>query len=197
MMLAGEEIFLLVGTMVALSLILIAQRWRFHLLHMSVCAIVLGSIGLLLGARLDFGQFGLAVIADWCGTQQPFSFAAVVNKVTLAPWTSVGMLIGCNVGMALSTRFPEQPVETRSALLLRYVACSAGMILGMLLAEPLLRGSGEDIAGVPASIRMFVTMILGMTAGMWGGLWLAEWALDQRARWAVHAASRHASPLRN
>jgi hypothetical protein len=197
MMSAGEEAFLLFGTMVVLLLCLIAHRWRFHFLHMSVCAIVLGSIGMLLGARVDFGQFGLAIIADWCGEQQPISLAAVRNQVASAPWTCVGMLAGCNLGMALSTQSLEQAAETRSTVLLRFAACSVGMILGMLMAEPLLPGSGDGIAGVPAPIRMFLIMILGMTAGMWGGWWLAELALNQRTRWAAHAASRHAPPLRN
>jgi hypothetical protein len=194
---AGEQAFLLLGAMVVLSLCLIAHRWRFHFLHMSVCAILLGSIGMLIGARLDFGQFGLAIIADWCGTQQPVSLAAIGNQVALAPWTCVGMLAGCNLGMALSTHSLEQAAETRSTHLLRFVACSTGMILGMLLAEPLLPGSDDGIPGVPAPIRMFLVMILGMTAGMWGGWWLAVLALHQRTRWAAHAASRHASPLRN
>lgn len=197
MMSAGEEAFLLAGTMVVLTLCLIAHRWRFHFLHMSVCAIVLGSIGMLLGARVDFGQFGLAIIADWCSVQQPASLAVIRNQVALAPWTCVGMLAGCNLGMMLSTRSLEQAAETRSTLLLRFAACSAGMILGMLLAEPLLPGSDDDITGMPAPIRMFLIMILGMTAGMWGGWWLAEWALNQRTRWATHAAARHAPPLRN
>ena len=197
MMLAGEEAFLLFGTLVVLALCLIAHRWRFHFLHMSVCAIVLGSIGMLLGARVDFGQFGLAIIADWCSVQQPVSFAAVRNQVALAPWTCVGMLVGCNLGMALSTQSLQQAADSRSASLLRFAACSLGMILGMLLAEPLLPGSGDGIAGVPAPIRMFLIMILGMTAGMWVGWWLAELALNQRTRRAAHAASRHAPPLRN
>ncbi len=197
MMSAGEEAFLIAGTMVVLSLCLIAHRWRFHFLHMSVCAIVLGSIGMLIGARIDFGQFGLAIIADWCSVQQPVSLAAFRNQVALAPWTCVGMLVGCNLGMALSAQCLEQAAETRSAVLLRFAACSVGMILGMFMAEPLLPGSKDGIAGVPASIRMFLIMILGMTAGMWVGWWLAEWALNQRTRWAAHAASRHASPLRN
>jgi hypothetical protein len=196
MMSAGEEAFLLFGTVVVLSLCLIAHRWRFHFLHMSVCAIVLGSIGMLLGARVDFGQFGLAIIADWCGVQQPFSLTAVRNQVASAPWTCIGMLAGCNLGMALSTQSLEQ-AQTRSTLLLRFAACSVGMILGMLMAQPLLPGSEGSIAGVRAPIRMFLNMILGMTAGMWGGWWLAELALNQRTRWAAHAASRHAPPLRN
>jgi hypothetical protein len=197
MMSAGEEAFLLVGTMVVLSLCLIAHRWRFHFLHMSVCAIVLGSIGMLTGARVDFGQFGLAIIADWCSVQQPVSLAAVLNQVALAPWTCVGMLAGCNPGMALSKQSLEQATETRSTHLLRFAACSVGMILGMLLAQPLLPGSDNDITGVPAPIRMFLIMILGMTAGMWVGWCLAELALNQRTRWAAHAASRHAPTLPN
>jgi hypothetical protein len=86
MMSAGEEAFLLAGTMVVLTLCLIAYRWRFHFLHMSVCAIVLGSIGMLLGARVDFGQFGLAIIADWCSVQQPARFLIMILGMTAGTW---------------------------------------------------------------------------------------------------------------
>ncbi|MDH4255515.1 MAG: hypothetical protein OEX13_13445 [Gammaproteobacteria bacterium] len=197
MMSAAEQAFVIIGTMVVLSLCLIAHRWRFHFLHMSVCAIVLGSIGMLIGARVDFGQFGLAIIADWCSVQPPVSLAGMRNQVALAPWTCVGMLAGCNLGMALSAQSLDQAAETRPALLLRFTACSVGMILGMLMAEPLLPGAEDGVAGVPAPIRMFLVMILGMTAGMWVGWWLAELALKQGTRWVVHAASRHAPHLRN
>jgi len=187
---AGEETFLLLGAMVALSLWLIAHRWRFHFLHVSVCAIVLGSIGLLIGARVDFGQFGLAIIADWCRVQQPFSLSAVRSQVALAPWTCVGMLAGCNLGMALSTQAHDGAAASRSALVLRFAACSIGMILGMLLAQDLLAGPDAGAAGVPAPIRMFLIMILGMTAGMWVGWWFAEWALQCVTHRAARAAAR-------
>jgi hypothetical protein len=191
---AGEEAFLLLGTMVVLSLCLIAHRWRFHFLHMSVCAILLGSIGMLVGARLDFGQFGLAIIADWCSTQQPVSLAAIGSQVALAPWTCAGMLAGCNLGMALSTRSLDHVAARRSTVMLRFAACSTGMILGMLLAPALLPGPDAGVADVPAPIRMFLVMVLGMTAGMWVGWWFAKWALNRGTRWAASAASRQ-SPL--
>jgi len=191
---AGEESVLLLGTLVALSLWLIAHRWRFQFLHMSVGAILLGSIGMLIGARLDFGQFGLAIIADWCSVQQPFSLSAIRNQVALAPWTCVGMLAGCNLGMALSTQSLDHVTARRSTLMLRFAACSTGMILGMLLAPALLPGPDAGIADVPAPIGMFLVMILGMTAGMWVGWWCAEWALNRGTRWAASAASRQ-SPL--
>lgn len=194
---AGEEAFLLLGGMAVLSLCLIAHRWRFHFLHMSVCSILLGSIGMLIGARLDFGQFGLAIIADWCSTQPPVSLAAIRDQVALAPWTCVGMLAGCNFGMALSTQSLDHVAATRSALVLRFAACSSGMIFGMLLAPSLLPGPAAGIAGVPAPIRMFLVMILGMTAGMWVGWWFAEWVLERRNRWAAVAASRQSSLMRD
>lgn len=50
-------------------------------------------------------------------------------------WSGVGVLGGCNLAMALSTQFVDQPAEMRPALTLRFVACNAGMLLGRLLAE--------------------------------------------------------------
>jgi hypothetical protein len=104
------------------------------------------------------------------------------------------MLAGCNLGMALSTQSLDHVAARRSTLMLRFAACSTGMILGMLFAPALLPSPDAGVAGVPAPIRMFLVMILGMTAGMWGGWWFAKWVLNRRTRWAASAASRQ-SPL--
>lgn len=180
----------------ALSLCVVARRRGFHCLHMSVCAVVLGSIGVLVGARLDFGQFGLATIADWCRVLEPLSLDAIRSQVALAPWTCVGMLGGCNLGMALSMRLLGHPSETRPAFIARFVACNAGMIIGMSLTEVLLPISDSVIEGVSATACMFSIMVLGMTVGMWGGWWSSEWALRAWRRRAHLAASRHSPSLR-
>ena len=181
----------------AVSLCLIARRWDLHCLHMSVCAVVLGSIGVVAGARLDFGQFGLMTIADWCRVLRPLSLDTIRNQVASAPWTYAGMLGGCNLGLALSMQFFNRTVATRPAFTARFVACNAGMMLGMLLTEFLPAASYSTIDGVPAAARMFLIMILGMTAGMWGGWWSAEWVMWGWKRWARPTALQHASLLRS
>jgi len=162
---------------VTLSLCLVARRWRFHCLHMSVCAVLLGCVGVLVGARLDFGQSGLMTIADLCRALQPFSVDAIRAQVASAPWTYAGMVGGCNLGMALSTRSCDRAMAIHPAFIPHLICCNAGMILGMFLTNLLPSGSYPVIDGVPAAARLFVIMALGMTAGMWGGWWLAELVL--------------------
>lgn len=164
-----------------------------HCLHMSVGAIVFGSIGLLVGARLDFGQFGLMTIAEWCRVLQPVSLEAIRAQVVSAPWTHAGMLGGCNLGLLLSTRFSDQAVATRPVVILRFVGCNAGMVLGMLLAEAIRPGSDYVVGDVSAAARLFLVMVLGMAAGMSGGWWCAEWTIRGWRRWGYPVASQHAS----
>ena len=181
----------------AVSLCVFAHRVGFHCLHMSVFSVVLGSIGVLAGARLDFGQLGLMTIADWCRVLEPFTLDTIRNQVASAPWIYAGMLGGCTLGLALSTRFFDRAAATRPAFSLRFVACNAGMMLGMLVTEALAPGSGSALDAVPAAARTFLMMILGMTAGMWSGWWSAEWVLRGWRRWVLPAALQDASSQRS
>jgi hypothetical protein len=158
---------------------------------MSVCAIALGSIGILLGAQLDFGQFGLMTFAEWCRVPQPVGLDAIRAQVAAAPWTYLGMLGGCNLGMVLSMRFFDQAAVTRAVFMLRFVGCNAGMILGMLLAEAMRPGSDAVVGDVSAVARMLLVMVLGMAAGMSGGWWCAEWTIRGWRRCTSPAASQH------
>jgi len=169
----------------------------WHCAQMCVCAVLLGSIGMLLGARLDFGQLGLAAFAGSCRVLEPGGLESLLRQTAVAPATTTGMLVGCNLAMALSTGYSRRPVTSRSAAILRFVACNAGMILGMSLAEIPLPGSSTIVPDVPADVRMLSLMMLGMAAGMWGGWWLAEglrWGWSRSARLLI---SRHLPTARN
>lgn len=162
-----------------------------HCLHMSVCAIVLGAIGVLAGARIDFGQFGLMAIAEWCRVAQPVSLDVIRAQVAAAPWTYALMLGGCNAGMVLSARFVDRAAATSPGIILRFVGCNVGMVLGMLLVEAMPPGSQEVVGDLPAVARQFLVMLLGMASGMWVGWWCAEWTTRGWRRWAHPAASQH------
>ena len=161
----------------ALSLVVLARRLSSHCLHMAVFMGGLGSIGLLIGARLDFGPLGLVTLTGWCSVLPALGLDAAWNKVSLAPWSYGGMLAGCNLGMALSAHLVGPSPARRRTFLLRYLACNGGMIIGMFLAEALLPAFEAGIEGGSAVAAMFLTMIFGMTAGMWVGWWSAEWAI--------------------
>jgi hypothetical protein len=158
---------------VALMLLRLARRAQSHCLHRSVFMVAAGSIGLLLGARIDFGPLGLITLADWCTSPPALGFDVPWSTATLAPWTYAGMLAGCNLGMALSEYFLRSAAD-RGKSILHYLACNAGMLVGMFLAEasvPLLTPMN---AGGSAPAVMFWLMVLGMTAGMWAGWWSAD-----------------------
>jgi len=182
---------------IAVSIAALARSRNLRCLHMTLFAVVLGSVGMLLGAILDFGRFGLAVLADWCSALPPVGLDTIASRVAPAPWTYLGMLIGCNLGMVLSTA-TLRPVAVPAAMLMtRLVCCNAGMMLGMILTEALLPASFAGFSGVPGPVRMFIVMVLGMTAGMWGGWWIAELAVRWQARSTRLAALRRTPELRS
>jgi hypothetical protein len=176
-MVDDAAIALVLATTGVLSLGLFVQDRRLHCLRMSAFAALLGCAGMLIGARLDFGQAGLATLADLCSTLRPVSVATVRNQAVLAPWTCLGMLFGCNLGLALSWISLDRSSRTSPAWLLRLVACDIGMFAGVVLAEALWPAWIPVAAGVAASTPMLLAMVVGMTAGMWGGGWSAEWTL--------------------
>lgn len=166
-----------IGIPLALYLVLLARRSGSHCLHMAVFMVVLGGIGLLIGARIDFGPFGLSTLTGWCSVLPALSLDAVWTKIALAPWTYGGMLVACNLGMALSSHLFGGPATGRRGLVLRFTACNAGMIMGMFLAEALMPGLETGITGTSAMAAMFLLMVSGMTAGMWAGWWSVQWLI--------------------
>jgi len=183
--------------MVAVALGTIARNRNMRCLHMAVCAAVLGGIGMLAGAWLDFGRFGLAALADWCSALPPLSLDTFASRFAPAPWTFLGMLVGCNLGMAVSSTTLGRIATPRSALMARVAFCNAGMVAGMVLAEAMLPASLSGFTGIPAPLRVLIVMVLGMTAGMLGGWWIAERALRRRDRPARLAALRRTPQLRS
>lgn len=181
---------------IALALAAWARSRGLHCLHMAVFAAVLGSVGMLVGALLDFGRFGLAALAAWCSALPPVGLDIIASRVAPAPWTYLGMLIGCNLGMALSSATLRPIAVPVATLMTRAVCCNAGMVLGMILTEALVPASFAGFTGVPEPLRMFVLMVLGMTAGMWGGWWIAELALRRQLRSTGPAALRRTTELR-
>lgn len=183
--------------MLAVGLGATARNRNMRCLHMAVFAVVLGSTGMLVGARLDFGRFGLAALADWCSALPPLALDTIVSRVAPAPWTYLGMLAGCNLGMLLSIATQRQVAAPDSTLLIRMACCNAGMAVGMVVAEAALSASLSGLAGVSAPLRIFIVMLAGMTAGMWGGWWIAELALRGRNCSTPLAALRRTQGLRS
>lgn len=183
--------------MVAVALGTIARNRNMRCLHMAVCAAVLGGIGMLAGAWLDFGRFGLAALADWCSALPPLRLDTVASRFAPAPWTFIGMLAGCNLGMVVSSVTLGRIAAPGSARMARVALCNAGMVAGMVLVEAVLPASLSGFTGIPAPLRVLIAMVLGMTAGMLGGWWIAERALRRRDRPAGLVALRRNPELRS
>jgi len=180
---------------IAVSTAAFARSRNLRCLHMAVFAAALGSVGMLVGAILDFGRLGLAALAAWCSALPPVGLDTIASRVAPAPWTHLGMLVGCNLGMALSSATLRPIAVPAATLMTRLFCCNAGMVFGMILMEALLPASTSGFTGVPAPLRMFVAMVLGMTAGMWGGWWAAELLLRRKSRSTRLAALRRTPEL--
>lgn len=188
-MVDGATVALTIGTTGMLSIFCFVRDRRVHCLPMSGCAVLLGVAGMLVGARLDFGPAGVATLADLCSTLRPVSLASMRDQAVLAPWTSLGMLGGCNLGMVVSWIALDRSSEADSVRWPHLVACNVGMILGAVVAEAVLPVATPVAAGMPASIRMLLVVVTGMTTGMWLGWWCAEWMLRGWRRLASSGVS--------
>lgn len=138
-----------------------------------VVAPLLGGLGLLVGARLDFGLMGPAALADLCSTTLPSWFATLGYRIAAAPWSYGGMLAGCTAGLLLAIPWSADGYRGGATRLARLVTCTAGMLLGMRVVEQLSLDAWLATANLSAAPRMLATMTLGMAAGMWlaGSLW--------------------------
>lgn len=128
---------------------------------------LLGAVGLLAGARLDFGQFGLAALADLCSTALPSWVATLGYRIAAAPWSYGGMLAGCTAGLLLAAHRGAVGHRCGPVRVARLVVCIAGMLLGMVVIERLSLDVWPAFANLPAAARTLATMTLGMSVGMW------------------------------
>ncbi len=152
--------------------------WRgIRYLKALLIMLLLGLLGMLSGALLDFGAAGLVMLTAWCSTLGGSGLGSLWSKLGIAPWSYAGMWIGCNLGMLLSachgrpaTQWGMSPWQFRSL-------SNLGMLLGLLAMEawqPVVSGSLQNLAAL-----MLVQMLLSMVAGMALVWWLAA-QLDQR-----------------
>lgn len=137
---------------------------------------VAGLVGMLVGARLDFGALGLAALADLCSATLPTLADTFRYRVSVAPWTHAGMFLGCGAAMVLAARRAGTAGAAGSAATLHLVTCSAGMLAGMAAADALVPAAGL-LEASPVT-RMLMLSGFGMAAGMGIGWYLAEASLS-------------------
>jgi hypothetical protein len=186
---------LLVSLLITLALsawaLQLLAGWRgFSYLKTLLVMMLMGHLGMLLGAAMDFGAAGLLMLAGWCSTLSGVGLGNLWSKLGMAPWSHVGMLLGCNLGMLLSGCNNALAQRWHMPGWLFLSLSNLGMLLGLLLSEawqPALSGSLQLLALV-----MVVQMLLAMAAGMAGAWWLTRRLCQPAApgRLSLHAGGR-------
>jgi hypothetical protein len=133
--------------------------------------LLMGHIGMLLGATLDFGVAGLAMLAGWCSTLSGAGLGDLWFKLGIAPWSHACMFLGCNLGMLLSGCLNGPALRRGLPIWLFLSLSNLGMLLGLFAVEgwqPVSSGSLQVLA-----LMMVAQMLTAMTLGMLVAWWLA------------------------
>jgi len=133
--------------------------------------LLMGHIGMLLGAALDFGTAGLVMLAGWCSSLSGAGLGNLWFKLGVAPWSHAGMFLGCNLGMLLSGCLNGPALRHGLPVWLFLSLSNLGMLLGLLAVEvwqPVSSGSLQMLA-----LMMVAQMLSAMALGMLGAWWLA------------------------
>ncbi len=170
----SERLLVTLLTTLAVSLwaLQLVAGWRgiFYLKTLLIM-LLMGQLGMLFGAALDFGAAGLVMLAGWCTTLGGSGLGSLWVKLGIAPWSYAGMLIGCNLGMLLSGCLNSQSMQRGMPPWLFLPLSNLGMLLGLLAIEawqPAVSGSLQNLA-----VLMVLQMLLAMAAGMIAIWWLS------------------------
>lgn len=136
-----------------------------HQLRMMVFMLLFGWLGLLIGLRLDFGDVGFIALQSLCKSFESAAWVVWEFKLSIAPLTYLGMLLGCNFGMWLVERQRDHKAEESSRRpFLRLAILNLGMLSGMVLIE----------YWSAAFSLSFLESLGLMFAGMCGGMFLSS-----------------------
>ena len=168
---------LLILPLVYLACLLSLHRlvaWR-HLAYLQVILVtaVFGHLGLLVGVSQDLGPAGLVILASWCSSRADYGLSELWAMWHVAPWTHLGMLLGCNIGMWLSGCV-DQPALRHGMSNRRFaLLCNVGMLTGMLLVPLCLPAFA--VSGMSSAVLVLtLAMLCGMSVGMLSAWWVAE-----------------------
>lgn len=148
--------------------------WR-HLAYLQVILVtaVFGHLGLLAGVGQDLGPAGLVILASWCSGRADYGLSELWAMWRVAPWTHLGMLLGCNLGMWLSGCFDQPALRHGMASRHFVLLCNVAMLTGMLLVP--LCMPAIAVSGMASAVLVLTMMMLsGMSAGMLTAWWVAE-----------------------
>jgi hypothetical protein len=149
-------------------------RWMFdhpgyRLATLLVFSAALGHLGFLLGLAVDFGPAGLLMLASWCSSQDPGGWSSLAAMIDVAPFSHLGMLFGCNLGMLLAGCGRLFGEDDRPPLSPVFVVCNLGMLIGMFLSKaiwPIETGMSLSTIGLLTATQMSIGMLSGMMAAL-------------------------------
>ena len=163
----GAEVIRLIGLLIFLPLgiPLLLRKIRFPgWLQMGVAAGTVGSLAMLLGAKLH--QSGNGQMLDCCAIPSP---PASVGTEAWLNWSSGLMLLAC-LGSCLLLCPIDQSGWRQPTVWLKHLGCSGGMWLGMIFGGHLLSGVYGDAFGRASG--MHLAMVIGMIVGAAASHWL-------------------------
>lgn len=153
----------------------------------AIAMAAVGGFGMLFACLLEIGPLGLNGLVDMCQdisiSSSLLSVDWVWKRFMLTPWTYMGMVMGCNLGMWLLDNPENSRTESNLKRFMLYGSCNVGMFLGMFLFEhiAMLLTVSTNFSNSP--LLMVSMMLLGMLFGMMLFLSIVTRALDIN-RWS-------------
>lgn len=149
---------------------------RFGMLRELVVMALLGYLGMLMGLMADYGELGLLALSnELCRVPLGSGWMGWRDKFVQAPWTHVGMFIGCNLGGCWRRRLFAHS-SSRQLLLGILALSNVGMLLGMSLSHNLFPPPDDNLARqlLQMPIQMSLLMAGAMLVFREGALYLCK-----------------------
>jgi len=136
----------------------------------AIAMTAVGGFGMLFACLLEIGPLGLNGLVDMCQdisiSSSLFSVDWVWKRFMLTPWTYMGMVMGCNLGMWLLDNPENSQTESNLKRFMLYGSCNVGMFLGMFLFEYIAMFLTVSTNFSNSPLLMVSMMLLGMLFGM-------------------------------
>lgn len=161
----------------------------------AIAMTAVGGFGMLLACLLEIGPLGLNGLVDMCqaisSNSSLFSLDWVWKRFMLTPWTYMGMVMGCNLGMWLLDNPENSRTESNLKRFMLYGSCNVGMFLGMFLFEHIAMSLTVYTNFSNSPLLMVSMMLSGMLFGMLLFLSIASRTLELN-RWPeIHSGCQN------
>jgi hypothetical protein len=150
---------------ITLAIIFFLRKFSFEYWVQFFVIAVSGALGILIGSFLDFGSQALINLSSICGAGNSSGVTDVFTMILLAPWTHVGMWVGCSLALFIF-QYCHQVSGNKHQKVRQHIYCFLGMIAGMWLIQKIPVNNLLPKSYSSATLWPVVQMWLGMSAGM-------------------------------